>query len=132
MCKLIDVKTNFNTEVRVADNKKEFVENIIDIARYCENILQIILFGSVLEERCTDDSDIDLMVVCNIQRSKLYRKKEYATFIESLHNKDDYTQIYDVICVNGLEELNRNRDKTQLYNDVMNRGKTIYMKEKQL
>lgn len=80
MCKLIDVKTNFNMEVRVADNKKEFVENIIDIARYCENILQI----------------------------------------------------YDVICVNGLEELNRNRDKTQLYNDVMNRGKTIYMKEKQL
>ncbi len=35
MCRLVNVKTNFNTEIEVADIKKEVVENIIEAAGVC-------------------------------------------------------------------------------------------------
>ncbi len=54
MCRLVNVKTNFNTEIEVADIKKEVVENIIEAAGVCSRICQIILFGSVIESRCTE------------------------------------------------------------------------------
>ena len=126
MCRLVNVKTNFNTEIEVADIKKEVVENIIEAADVCSRICQIILFGSVIESRCTEDSDVDMLVISDTPRSKLYKDKGYQEFLRRLHEKDDYDQLYDVICVHNQEELHRNQNTTRLFRDVLEDGKLLY------
>lgn len=126
MCQLISVKTNFNTEIEVADIKKDVIENIIKAAGVCTKICQIILFGSAIESRCTEDSDVDLLVISDTSRSRLYKDKGYREFLKRLHDKDDYEQRYDVICVNGMEEVYRHRDTVGLFQDALNCGKTLY------
>ena len=126
MCRMVNIKTNFDTEIEVADIKKDVVENIIKAADACIPICQIILFGSVLDSRCREDSDVDLLIVSDTVRSKLYRDKRYQEFLKRLHDKDDYEQMYDVICVHGLDEVYQNRKNTELFRDVIEGGKTLY------
>lgn len=71
MCQMVSIKTNFNTEIEVADIKKNVIENIIEAAGMCNRICQIILFGSVIDNRCTIDSDVDMLIVSDISRSKI-------------------------------------------------------------
>ena len=52
MCKLIKVKTNYESAEMVADYKADTIRFIIDIAKNCSDIDAIMLFGSALEERC--------------------------------------------------------------------------------
>lgn len=126
MCQLVPVKTNFNTEIEVADIKKDVIENIIKAAGVCTKICQIILFGSVIESRCTEDSDVDMLVISDISRSRLYKDKGYQEFLKRLHDRDDYEQLYDVICVNGMEEIYRHCDRNSLFQEVLDCGKTLY------
>lgn len=126
MCQLIPVKTNFNTEIEVADIKKDIIENIIEAAGACTRICQIILFGSVIESRCTEDSDVDMLVISDTSRSRLYKDKSYREFLKRLHDKDDYEQMYDVICVHGMEEIYQYQDTVSLFRDVIDYGKTLY------
>lgn len=126
MCQMVSIKTNFNTEIEVADIKKDVIENIIEAAGMCNRICQIILFGSVIENRCTIDSDVDMLIVSDISRSKLYRDKGYREFLKRLHNRDDYEQMYDVICVHGMDEVYRNQDTVHLFRDVIETGKLLY------
>lgn len=126
MCNLVNINTNYNTQVRVAEIKIKEIQNIIAAASKCVHIQEIILFGSALEERCTDESDIDIVVISNVARSRLYRLKTYAEFLSSLHQDDDYIQQYDVICVNGRDQLIKNKDKIKLYDNVIKYGQTIY------
>ncbi len=126
MCQMVSIKTNFNTEIEVADIKKDVIENIIEAAGMCNRICQIILFGSVIENRCTTDSDVDMLIVSDISRSKLYRDKGYREFLKNLHNRDDYEQMYDVICVHGMDEVYRNQDTVHLFRDVIETGKLLY------
>lgn len=60
MCIIIMLQTNFQTEVAAADVKKVYIENIIKSAEKCNKIDAIVLFGSSLEDRCKDESDIDM------------------------------------------------------------------------
>ena len=126
MCQLISVKTNFNTEIEVADIKKDVIENVIEAAGVCTRICQIILFGSVIESRCTEASDIDMVIISDTSRSRLYKDKGYREFLKRLHDRDDYEQVYDVICVNGIEEIYRYQDSVSLFRDVIDCGKTLY------
>lgn len=126
MCNLVNINTNYNTQVQVAEIKFKKIQNIIESASKCAHIQEIILFGSALEERCTDESDIDIVIISNVARSRLYRLKTYAEFLSSLHQNDDYIQQYDVICVNGRDQLIKNKDKVQLYDNVIKYGQTIY------
>lgn len=129
MCQMVSVKTNFNTEIQVADIKKEVIENIIEAASVCTRICQIILFGSALESRCMENSDIDMLVVSDTTRSKLYRDKGYQEFLKRLHKKDGYEQMYDVICVHGMEEIYKKQDSFGLFRDVIKCGQTFYRRE---
>ncbi len=126
MCRMVSIKTNFNTEIEVADIKKDVVENIIKAAGACARICQIILFGSVIKNRCTEDSDVDLLVISDVTRSKLYKDKGYQEFLRRLHDYDNYEQLYDVICVRSEEELNLNKNRTRLFRDVITDGKILY------
>ena len=125
-CHMVKVKTNYNTEIEVADIKKDVIENIIDAAGICEKICQIILFGSVIETRCTEESDIDMVVVSNVTRSRLYKDKSYQEFLRKLHDEDGYDQMYDVICVHGMEEIYQKQNVTKLFRDVIENGRTLY------
>ena len=115
MCQMVSVKTNFNTEIQVADIKKDVIENIIEAASACTRICQIILFGSALESRCEENSDVDMLVVSDITRSKLYKDKGYQEFLKRLHKIDGYEQMYDVICVHGLEEIYKKHEYRLLH-----------------
>lgn len=126
MCRLIEINTNFNTRIMVAEMKAEYIANILEKAHICRNISNIFLFGSVLKIECTEGSDIDVLVVSDITRSRLYRTKSYQLFLMNLHEKDNYYQQYDVICVHGFGELEKNRHKIMLYNEVLTNGKELY------
>ena len=77
MCKMIHYKDG----KYIADIKHKYILNIVKLAELCENINRIMLFGSSLEERCTDESDIDIAVlgsnqkasICNQRNSKIFR-----------------------------------------------------------
>lgn len=129
MCKLVRIKTNIDTEIKVADIKLEYVTNILKQAHKCSDIEKIILLGSVLREDCTEQSDIDMVVVSSIARSKLYGKKEFKQFLNGIHDEDGYEQQYDVICVKGMEEIEKNKDKIGFFNDVVNSGRVLYQKK---
>lgn len=128
MCRMASIATNFNTKIEVSDNKTEYILNIVASAALCNNIEKIILFGSVLTDECTDDSDIDFVVVSKVSKSVLYKDKSYRSFLQDIHKVDDYTQQYDVICVKGEAELEKKRKKVPLYNEVLTEGKIIYRK----
>ena len=49
MCRLVDIKTNHGEDVRVADDKREEIINIIYAASLCKKIDMLILYGSALE-----------------------------------------------------------------------------------
>ena len=129
MCRLVCMNTNFNTHIMVADIKAEYIQNILEKADICSNICSIYLFGSVLREDCSEDSDIDVLVVSDVARSKLYKTRGYKQFLRKLHDKDGYIQQYDVICVHGIQELEKNRHKIILYNDVLIYGRELYRKK---
>ncbi len=126
MSRLIEIDTNFDTRIMVAEIKAEYITNILEKAHICRNISNIFLFGSVLIEECTEESDIDLLVVSDVTRSRLYRTKSYQIFLMKMHDKDNYYQQYDVICVHGIGELEKNRHKIMLYNDVLMNGSELY------
>lgn len=129
MCKLVGIDTNFDTRIMVADIKTEYIANILEKADICKDICSIYLFGSVLNEECKADSDIDILVVSDITRSKLYRTKNFKRFLMELHEKDDYFQQYDVICVHGMKELQKNRHRVMLYDDILTNGRELYRRK---
>lgn len=129
MCRLVDIDTNFNTKIAVADIKAEYINSILKNAVLCKNICNIYLFGSALKEDCKETSDIDVLVVSDVARSKLYKMKSFHSFLIKLHEKDHYFQQYDVVCVHGMEELKKNRHKVVLYNDVLVNGKELYRRK---
>ena len=126
MCTLVSINTCNNESIKVAQNKAPFIKNIIDISKDYSYILKIILFGSSLTEECSDDSDIDIMLVSDVPRSKLYKNKSYRDFLRRIHDKDDYSQQYDVICVYGAE-VDREDD---FYRNVRENGQLLYAKGK--
>ncbi len=129
MCRMTSVKTNFETEIEVADIKKGVVENIVEAAAACAKISRIILFGSVIETRCTEDSDVDMVIVSDISRSRLYQDKGFQLFMQKLHDRDDYEQMYDVICVHGMDEVYRKKNDMSLFRDVAEKGRVLYRRK---
>ena len=89
----------------------------------------IYLFGSALKEECKEASDIDILVVSDIARSKLYKTKSFNLFLVDLHEKDNYYQQYDVICVHGMQELEKNRHRVMLYYDILMNGEELYRRK---
>lgn len=127
MCRLVNIDTNFDSNIMVADIKAEYIANILEKAEICRNICSIYLFGSALNEECRETSDIDVLVVSDVTRSKLYKTKSFNQFLVKLHEKDGYLQQYDVICVHGMKELEKNRGK--FYHDVLANGKELYRRK---
>ncbi len=115
MCRLVMYKNG----QYIADIKYNYIENIAKQAEKCRNISKIILFGSSIEERCTDESDIDIAVFGSLSKSKYLRSKEFKKFQDELFMYD-LNQDYDILyfCENDKSE-------DAIMNDI-NQGTEIY------
>lgn len=96
MCKIVLTDVG-NRKVRVADIKKKYVKSIVDAAGKCDYIDKVVLFGSSIEDRCKDHSDIDIAVFWNRTASYALTTKKYENFARQLYSFDDYKQAYDIL-----------------------------------
>jgi predicted nucleotidyltransferase len=96
MCKVTAFTIDGRT-IHMADIKQKYVANIIDAARKCDYIDKIILFGSALEERCRENSDMDLAVFGNQPEGKCLTSAKYKRFAQQLSSFDEYKQNYDLL-----------------------------------
>ena len=115
MCRLVQ----WNEDRCVADIKFRHIQNITKQAAKCKNINRIMLFGSSLEERCTDRSDIDIAVFGIKPKSQYIDSKEFRLFKNALF-EFDWDQDYDVLY---FSENGKNRGSIRT--DI-NRGVEIY------
>lgn len=125
MCRLIMLQTNFQTEVAVADVKKVYIENIIKSAEKCNKIDAIVLFGSSLEDRCKEESDIDIAVISKYTVSRLCQYKSFRDFTDSMYSID-MNQNYDILYFKSLDEIVKEIEKAEICNELLQKGKVIY------
>lgn len=123
MCNIVTMKNNVGDSFEVADIKKDIIEEIIKIAAECKLIDTIYLFGSSLEKRCTNKSDIDLAIVSNVTRSRLFRSKAYDDFKTKLY-KISEDQDYDILTFNSQAALDKSKEFVA--RDILTKGKIIF------
>ena len=126
MCKLVKITNSLGEQIEVAEIKADTIKKIIKIAKICDKIDYIYLFGSSVEERCTDESDIDLAIISNVSASKLYNRSSYREFKERLY-AIDRDQEYDRLQFNYLKAMRNSKEPVCL--DIISKGKLLYQRE---
>ena len=96
MCRIVNMDVG-SRQVRIADIKQDYISNIVDAARKCDIIDRVLLFGSSIDERCKESSDIDIAVFGNQHPSKALRSKKYECFARQLYSFRDHEQAYDIL-----------------------------------
>ena len=100
MCNMTIINTYNNNQIKVADIKKAYILNIIDACKHCSSIKKVVLFGSSLEERCNQLSDIDIAVFGDRSKAKMFRLKSYHKFVDEVikfggvNDLQDYDILY--------------------------------------
>ena len=122
MCKVVDVKIR-NRNVRVADIKSKYLDNIVTSAEECKYIDKVILFGSSIEDRCTEESDIDIAVFGNQPKGKALTSKQFMKFADELAEFDDFLQSYDILYFKTGKE-----DDSAIMAEI-NKGEVLYVRE---
>ncbi len=123
MCQVKELKID-NKIFYIADIKHKYMDNIVDAAKKCDLIDKVIVFGSSLEDRCTDSSDIDIAVFGSKTKYKTYHSKSYDDFLKQVYGYD-LNQDYDVLYFKTGEE-----SQQQIFKNILN-GATIYAKDKE-
>lgn len=126
MCKLVKITNSLGEQIEVAEIKADTIKKIIKIAKICDKIDYIYLFGSSVEERCTDESDIDLAIISNVSASKLCNRSSYREFKERLYAIDT-EQEYDRLQFNSLKAIRNSKEPICL--DIISKGKLLYQRE---
>lgn len=96
MCDLVELSIG-DRQIRIADIKKAYIENIVRCVPLCNAIDKVVLFGSALETRCTEGSDLDIAIFGKYPKSKMYKLKSYHNFVEavvSFGGLQDYDMLY--------------------------------------
>lgn len=75
MCKLVNMQLKNGTQIKVADNKAEHIRRYLSFFPLLKSISRVILFGSAITERCTEQSDVDL---CFLYRDKNQYREDMA------------------------------------------------------
>ncbi len=128
MCRLAELHTNFDSTVMVAENKLDILRFIIDTASQCSKIDAIILFGSSLDERCKDDSDIDIVIISNATLSVLSKQKSFTKFKNDLYLKN-MSQEYDFLYFKSIDEITSKQNTSALCNELIRKGQFIYRRQ---
>lgn len=129
MSKLVDFQLE-DRVIKVSELKVKFIQNIIDAAKLCNSIEKVILFGSVLEERCKPESDIDLAIFGSIAKSKMFKKKSYGLFQEKIFKYNNIffggteDQSYDILYFNMMK-----KDNSSILEDINTKGEIIYIRK---
>lgn len=96
MCQVLSMDVGSH-HIRVAEIKQKYIQNIIDAASQCDLIDRVVLFGSSIEERCRENSDIDIAVFGNQPRSRALTSRKYERFARQLYEYDNHAQSYDIL-----------------------------------
>ena len=122
MCKLVQLYDD-NSSVLIADIKKPYIVNAVNSLKSCSLIDEIYLFGSCLESRCTDTSDIDIALVGKVAYEEFLSSKEYAEVADKIYSfglsPSDF-QDYDILYFNSTES-----NDTQIYREAI-KGAKVY------
>ena len=118
MCRMVQYKNGRD----VAEIKYHHIENITRLAKNCKNISRIVLFGSSLEHRCTDRSDIDIAVFGDQTKGKYLKSKEFKDFQRQIFLYD-MNQDYDILYFTDGKKGN------DLIMQDISAGLEIYMRE---
>lgn len=121
MCTVIETTVD-DRKIRVADIKEKYIKNIVESARECAYIDRVVLFGSGITDKCTEESDIDLAVFGNQPEAKCLRSKSYIKFSNDLSKNDRY-QRYDVLYFKTGTKNN-----SVIMNDIDN-GEVLYVRK---
>ncbi|MCH5270361.1 MAG: nucleotidyltransferase domain-containing protein [Lachnospiraceae bacterium] len=127
MCKLVTIENSNGAKIEVADIKAEIIKKIISLAHSCDKIDYIYVFGSTVEESCTSKSDIDIAIISNVTRSKLFQTKSYNEFTNELYNID-LNQEYDILQFNSLDAIKNSEDF--VCRDILDKGKLLYERKR--
>lgn len=122
MCKVVDVVVR-DRHVKVADIKRKYLNNIVDSAEDCKYIDRVVLFGSSIEDRCTEDSDIDIAVFGKEPRGKAIKSRQFLAFINKLASYDDFEQAYDVLYFKEGK-----KDNSSILLEI-DKGEVLYVRE---
>ena len=101
---------------------------IIDIAKNCSDIDAIMLFGSALEERCKERSDIDIVIFSKKTVNALSSKKSFDEFKRQLYFRD-LSQEYDFLYFKSIDEIYQKIDKAPIFKELAEKGKIIYKRQ---
>ena len=119
MCKVITMNVD-NRKFRVAEIKKKYMTNIIDAAKKCDFIERVVLFGSSIEDRCRESSDIDIAVFGNQIRSKALSSKKYEQFARQVFAFSNFDQDYDILYFKSGSNIKN------LSMDDITKGEVLY------
>lgn len=122
MCKVTRYQIG-DRAIHMADIKQKYIPNIIDAARKCDYIDKVVLFGSSLEERCQENSDIDLAIFGNQPKSKCLMSKKYKAFYDQLILYDNLDQAYDVLYFRSGK-----KDTSPIMREI-DQGEILYEKQ---
>lgn len=121
MCKVVSMNVG-SREIHVAEIKQKYIRNIIDAASKCDLIDRVVLFGSSLQERCRDTSDIDIAVFGNQSRSRALSSRKYERFARQLYSFDNHAQAYDILYFRS-----DSADPSPILHEI-NRGEELYVR----
>lgn len=122
MCRILEMNIG-DRKIQIADIKEKYISNIIDAASKCDLIDKVVLFGSSIEERCKDSSDIDLAIFGNQVPSKALTSKKYREFARQLYAFDDHSQAYDLLYFKT-----GSRNKSFILNEI-EEGEVLYVRD---
>jgi hypothetical protein len=71
-------------------------------------------------------SDIDIAIVTNISRSKLFKNKSYDDFTTRLYSKS-LEQDYDILFFESQEDLKSSNDL--VCKEILQKGQLLYKRE---
>lgn len=115
------------TKVKVNSIKKVYVEQFLNTLKtkpsLIDNIQQISLFGSVLTDRCTEASDIDICIISE-KANDMDFQVEFSMFMLELY-KNGFDTECDRIIINK-EDYNNNIKNSDIMYDIHTNSKTVY------
>lgn len=119
MCKLVPLLLPNGKTVNVAEHKKDKLTHYIELFPEMPGIMSVRLFGSTLEERCRDSSDIDLCLLYKGDR------RVYLDYLDWIWDRFP-DSVYDDIIGFPYTDFGDSKRMSGAMWDVWRKGVEIY------